>query len=1044
MMQIDNLIQLYEIREQIISGPTFIFPDDLADRCTELFRHVWKLEGKPLGGIPFAKDAFFQRNECTLTDPNTYLKAVEHVIYKNTIRYLASAAESLAKGHFDRGVSRLQSLARADKPLNEILIKKWPDGVNESHREALQDLAEYNFIELSLKKWEAKQVEGEERSYIAQFIRTAILTKSPLSDLNATCANLRTLPNIFNAPSLRHIKRIHLNHNHLKKLPKSFHYLVNLEELRLNNNRFKIFPEAVLELPALRELGLSNNRLTYLTKNLDRLTSLESLFLRGNKLRLIADNFSFPGTLKALTLNLDHFYRFPPALQRLTSLPYLQMHGAPKYPQFRLEGITPFFTIYLELYSFFKLLHVEQSRICSQIALEIASLPEEKRAPFLEQAKLLIPCYPGDPVAVTKALSQKTEEERAHLCTVARHFPLQQEAQIVLQKIANLTDLLEAPFSLTHFLAPIPEAYHPAIYQMILKIDDRHILDFTQTLHELHLTEEELPEFWRHLTECFDRLENKNEASSIMKNLKKIPPEYRHLLDRIFLSEEHSEVSLYLNQLTTLQDERIFPFLVTFPNGKTILTLIETLLEFPSSHQAQAFDTLHTSYALLPTPPNETVPQFIFFILTRNHPLTNILHNHYQSILENTPHPGIAHKKAFFIIENHLLLLAPEDSLLVQTAAYINVTSQDLLPVPKNPYLLFQHLLRSAKEKVTTPPLIRYDETPFTFHLQEVFQDFKATIPSQEVLLMLKGKVLTGQHLIDLANTLEARLATLPRTRLEETPPFYRDEEGEVVHSPETLCENLRSHFFTNLLDLPYEGELPFDKAILCSILQQVLDASPLVPEGELLSPQEDRLLSMSNSIYNCSIGKREGLRLFYQWLDPCYLYSSLEPPPANFKLNVQKFILGTLRSYMMNFLSNDTPMLRAMVGIDTAIAQLAHQATYVKNKIGPHLGIKDPIQFDLHSHTLYDSLISHPLDELLKIFYEHVDIKELIVFIQTKYKALDGKLKNPLFNAMRKTLKPVLKPGDAFDETDFSPKETALFQLLLIFKIIKPIPNKI
>ncbi len=54
-------------------------------------------------------------------------------------------------------------------------------------------------------------------------------------------------------------------------------------------------------------------------------------------------------------------------------------------------------------------------------------------------------------------------------------------------------------------------------------------------------------------------------------------------------------------------------------------------------------------------------------------------------------------------------------------------------------------------------------------------------------------------------------------------------------------------------------------------------------------------------------------------------------------------------------------------------IQQGSHQGIYLKNLIGPLVGVSQGLNFDRHTGVLYDKLINQERDDVLKTLFEHV-----------------------------------------------------------------------
>ncbi|KAJ7152047.1 adenylate cyclase [Mycena filopes] len=91
---------------------------------------------------------------------------------------------------------------------------------------------------------------------------------------------------------LPHLTTLNLQNNRLDKLPKTFPLLEHLTDLNISNNRFETFPVSVTELTSLSNLDISFNSIAALPPEIGHLSSLVELVVVGNRISGLPWEFS--------------------------------------------------------------------------------------------------------------------------------------------------------------------------------------------------------------------------------------------------------------------------------------------------------------------------------------------------------------------------------------------------------------------------------------------------------------------------------------------------------------------------------------------------------------------------------------------------------------------------------------------------------------------------------------------------------------------------------------------------------------------------------
>lgn len=85
----------------------------------------------------------------------------------------------------------------------------------------------------------------------------------------------------------------------------------------------------------------------------------------------------------------------------------------------------------------------------------------------------------------------------------------------------------------------------------------------------------------------------------------------------------------------------------------------------------------------------------------------------------------------------------------------------------------------------------------------------------------------------------------------------------------------------------------------------------------------------------------------------------------------VAPLVAQSVQKGLMAQFSGDNALMKELTGEEN-IEQGAHQSIYLKNLIGPLLGISARVSFDQNTTTLYEALIEKSREEVLEIFFKH------------------------------------------------------------------------
>lgn len=129
------------------------------------------------------------------------------------------------------------------------------------------------------------------------------------------------------------LKALHLTYQGLKKLPKSFQNLKNLQKLDLSGNDLRLFPSPLRSLKKLQALIISGGYsqvegfLETLPDWLGELESLYHLDLSANRLKTVSDSIGDLKRLSYLDLSANFLVSLPSSIGKLENLRMMNLSG---------------------------------------------------------------------------------------------------------------------------------------------------------------------------------------------------------------------------------------------------------------------------------------------------------------------------------------------------------------------------------------------------------------------------------------------------------------------------------------------------------------------------------------------------------------------------------------------------------------------------------------------------------------------------------------------------------------------------------------------
>jgi hypothetical protein len=389
---------------------------------------------------------------------------------------------------------------------------------------------------------------------------------------------------------------------------------------------------------------------------------------------------------------------------------------------------------------------------------------------------------------------------------------------------------------------------------------------------------------------------------------------------------------------------------------------------------------------------DSTTPSFdeIFLIFTTDPAVKDRMTAYFGEILETTD-LELAKQIARVILHATSLLGLSDDEPLRQRAYAAYLATQDDRS-PLNPYRIFSILSQNEELLAQSFPVII---TP-----EEQIDDFKVKIIPEAFQLLdnpvyTKDQIplgVTKEKLQELFSNLELRRLALTEDERAELDSKVQESFGiSFSYAKKNLTESLD---IKRWLDEPTAH--PDSISITSLRLYQILSfltsdqLSDRVDPETKLTEREYALLSASASIQACQIGKSEGIAIYCRTVLPQAFRSDAIAETTSSEETLKLLIKKAAADYLFSQLSEDTLMLRGLIGLTTPVSQVSHQALFIKNMIGKLIGLDHKLTFDPYTHVLYRQLATVNPTTLLSNLYQLFLPKTLVKLVQEKINSMD------------------------------------------------------
>ncbi len=302
---------------------------------------------------------------------------------------------------------------------------------------------------------------------------------------------------------------------------------------------------------------------------------------------------------------------------------------------------------------------------------------------------------------------------------------------------------------------------------------------------------------------------------------------------------------------------------------------------------------------------------------------------------------------------------------------------------PNNPYNVYKQLQQMATEKI--PQIELPVENLEGKNISINLDTFRARANLKPILF---GQVpdIDPQFFNNHFSALENRLNGMDKEKKQKLLRQIAEITGrsnEHFENELGLFNLLKDNFvsdlyITRLLAIPKGkpgDEAPGDLAQLSKLIEHISTIPNELPEGQLLSEREVAILMISESIQNCSVGKKGGIAQAYDLLEIEYKYGGAGEQKAD-QEKAGDYLDQFAQKFMSDNLTAENPIMREMMGDNllagNKIKQLVHQSGYVENALSRLIGMNHKLTFDPYTGVLYNSLISKKANELLSIYVKH------------------------------------------------------------------------
>lgn len=216
--------------------------------------------------------------------------------------------------------------------------------------------------------------------------------------------------------------------------------------------------------------------------------------------------------------------------------------------------------------------------------------------------------------------------------------------------------------------------------------------------------------------------------------------------------------------------------------------------------------------------------------------------------------------------------------------------------------------------------------------------------------------------------------------------------------------------------------------------LTYLLSQSTEKEHAHYFSPQEEALLLFAMSVQKCPAGKMERLSEAYSLLPREFRFQQLS---GDRKERLEFELSLWIQEFFQQELSQQGVMMKRLIGRRNP-EEPSHQTLFLKNRLGPHIGLNHKVVFDLHYDMVYERLKTRSLQRTAELFGQFVTPEKWVQFLQKKFNEMQVKDKSTLYQTIVNTFPECATPSYWDLSEDVELTREGVFKLSVLIGVLQ------